>query len=40
MNIDEHKKIDAQIVNAAKNVKVLSLLSWPTDVMETFLAGW
>ncbi len=40
MNIEEHKKIDARIVDAAKNIKVLSRLSWPAGIMETFLEGW
>ncbi len=40
LNIDEHQKIDARIVESAKNIKVLSRLSWPAGVMETFLAGW
>ena len=40
MNIAEHKAIDAQIVESARNIKVLSRLSWPVGVMESFLVGW
>ena len=40
MNLDRHAAIDAAIVNAAKDIKVLSRLSWPAETMERFLAGW
>lgn len=40
MKFEEHQSIDARIVESAKNIKVLSRLSWPAGVMETFLAGW
>lgn len=33
-------RVDEAIVSAARNVKVLSRLSWPAEVMETFLADW
>jgi uncharacterized protein (TIGR02421 family) len=32
--------IDQKIVDAAKNIKILSRLSWPADKMATFLAHW
>lgn len=40
MNTEEHQKIDARIVESAKNIKVLSRLTWPAGIMETFLADW
>lgn len=40
MNLDRHRVFDATIVAAAKDIKVLSRLSWPAETMETFLAGW
>lgn len=36
----EYKEIDGAIVAAAKDIKVLSRLTWPAETMETFLAGW
>ena len=32
--------IDANIVDAAKSVKVLSQLSWPSSAMQQFLDNW
>ena len=40
MNTDAHRKIDDQIVDAAKNIKILSRLSWPAEKMTHFLDGW
>ncbi len=40
MNLEPHIAIDRDIVAAAKNIKVLSALSWPVGTMEQFLDGW
>lgn len=40
MNIEKHIGFDKKIVNAAKNIKILSRLSWPAEKMLSFLAGW
>lgn len=40
MKIASYADIDAQVVNASKNIKVLSRLSWPAGVMTRFLDGW
>lgn len=32
--------IDAEVVEAARDIKVLSRLSWPAEVREAFLADW
>lgn len=40
MNIDKHRSIDSAIVAAAKDIKVLSRLSWPAETMARFLEGW
>ncbi len=40
MNLDRHAELDSAIVSAAKDIKVLSRLSWPTDTMASFLADW
>lgn len=34
------QSVDAAIVAASKDIKVLSRLSWPADVMQNFLAAW
>lgn len=39
-DIDRLASIDANIVAAAKDIKVLSRLSWPSDVMQSFLDAW
>jgi len=40
LNLGQHKALDRAIVSAAKDIKVLSRLSWPAGKMEQFLAGW
>ncbi|MDX1405000.1 MAG: flavohemoglobin expression-modulating QEGLA motif protein [Woeseiaceae bacterium] len=40
MKLDAHVAQDAIIVDAAKDIKVLSRLSWPADKMTDFLDGW
>ncbi|MDX1507142.1 MAG: flavohemoglobin expression-modulating QEGLA motif protein [Woeseiaceae bacterium] len=40
MNLDRHIELDKTIVAAAKNIKVLSRLSWPPKTQSRFLAGW
>lgn len=40
MNLDRHSKIDQEIVDAAKGIKVLSRLSWPAETMNGFLSDW
>lgn len=40
MTIEKLAAIDEKIVNAAKNIKILSRLSWPADKMTSFLADW
>ena len=40
MNLDRHIEQDKAIVAAARNIKVLSRLSWPPETMAKFLAGW
>jgi hypothetical protein len=40
MNLDKHVEIDAAIVQAAQNIKVLSRLTWPAETMEAFLHDW
>jgi len=40
LNLDRHRQLDAEIVDAAKNIKVLSRLSWPAEIMVRFLDGW
>lgn len=38
--LEQFAELDARLVEAAKDVKVLSGLSWPRKVAEEFLAGW
>lgn len=40
MNLDKHVELDAAIVDAAQNIKVLSRLTWPAATMDTFLHDW
>ena len=40
MNLEQHVELDGAIVSAAKDIKVLSRLSWPAETMQRFLAGW
>lgn len=40
MNIEKHIIFDEKIVNAAKNIKILSRLSWQAEKKSSFLAGW
>lgn len=38
--LERFAALDARLVEAAKDVKVLSQLAWPASVTEEFLAGW
>lgn len=40
MKLDQHLRLDETIVGAAKNIKVLTQLSWPAETMESFLSRW
>ena len=40
MKLTEYADFDTQVVEAAKNIKVLSRLSWPAEVMTRFLDDW
>jgi uncharacterized protein (TIGR02421 family) len=40
MNLDKHVEIDEAIVRAAKDIKVLSRLTWPAETMAIFLHDW
>lgn len=40
MDLERHRRVDAAIVDAAKNIRVLSRLSWPAETMARFLDDW
>lgn len=40
MNTEKIQQLDADLVNAAKKIKVLNALSWPVDAEANFLKGW
>jgi uncharacterized protein (TIGR02421 family) len=40
MNLDKRAAIDATIVDAARDIKALSRLSWPAETMTAFLSDW
>ena len=40
MNLDRHRQFDNAIADAAKDIKVLTRLSWPAGTMSKFLADW
>ncbi len=40
MNTTKIEKLDSQLVQASKKIRVLSVLSWPTGVAEQFLKDW
>lgn len=40
MNLEKHIEIDHAIVNAAKDIKVLSRLTWPAETMDAFLENF
>jgi uncharacterized protein (TIGR02421 family) len=39
-DLQQFTDLDAKLVDAAKNIKILSHLSWPLEVGETFLSQW
>jgi uncharacterized protein (TIGR02421 family) len=38
--LTRYVELDAQVVEAAKSIKILSNLAWPADLCQKFLAGW
>ena len=34
------RELDARVVRAARDIKVLSAIAWPASSVEEFLAGW